>query len=705
MAKTLFSDTTSNVMLLVEQIKQGDLALPDIQRPFVWPATKVRDLLDSMYRGYPVGYLLFWDTGADTGARQIGVGDKFTPVPKKLIVDGQQRLTSLFAVMTGTPVVRDDYSVGRIRIAFRPSDASFAVTDAAIDRDPEYIADISGLWAGSGQRKTFRTYLEGLRRKRDVDQEEADRLAELLDGVSDLQHYPFKIVELGANVDEERVAEVFVRINSEGVTLNQADFILTLMSVWWDKGRRQLEEFARTAKAPGLSAGPFNYFIQPSPAQLLRVTVALAFRRAVLRHAYTLLRGRDLETGQSDPERRSKQFARLEVSQEKALDLTNWHEFLQSLERAGFRSSKMISSENVILFSYALWLIGRVDYKVPLDRLREAIARWFFMAHTTGRYSGSFESRFEADVARLGTLKPRDADGFVATLNKVVDDTLTTDFWSITLPNELATSASKSPALMAYIAALNILDADALLSTGKVRSRLDPAIIAKKGIERHHLFPRGYLRNALRIKETKRINQIANMALVEWSDNINISDDAPEKYWPAQLAAKKLSTHRVAAQVEYHALPDDWQSMGYDEFLQARRLLMSQVARKAFERLADRGYQPAYPEPSAPVTSDTLPPELAVANAVAGLRQLVEIGLLDANTTLISACNPDVVATVAADGTIQMDDATYETPSAAARAVSDTAVNGWTFWLADTPDGQRALDVLRADYLAAGIAG
>jgi len=68
MAKTLFSDTTCNVMLLVEQIRQGDLALPGIQRPFVWPATKVRELLDSMYRGYPVGFLLFWDTGADAGA-------------------------------------------------------------------------------------------------------------------------------------------------------------------------------------------------------------------------------------------------------------------------------------------------------------------------------------------------------------------------------------------------------------------------------------------------------------------------------------------------------------------------------------------------------------------------------------------------------------------------------------------------------------
>jgi hypothetical protein len=359
--------------------------------------------------------------------------------------------------------------------------------------------------------------------------------------------------------------------------------------------------------------GPFNYYVHPSPPQLLRVTVALAFRRAVLRSAYMLLRGRDLETGHSDPWRRREQFAKLETAQDKTLDLTNWHEFLQSLERGGFRSAKMISSENVLLFSYALWLIGRVDYKVPLPKLRELIARWFFMAHATGRYSGSFESQFEADVARLSGLKAGDATGFQGRLNDVIDNTLTADFWSITLPDQLATSASKSPALMGYIAALNILDADALLSTGKVRSRLDPAIIAKKGIERHHLFPRAYLREKLDIKETRRINQIANMALVEWSDNIAISDDAPADYWDAQVADKKLPAARLEHQMYHHALPVGWQNLEYDDFLAARRKLMAQVVKQAFEQLGEDAYQPQYRDPSAtaadrPAAGRSFPP-------------------------------------------------------------------------------------------------
>lgn len=190
----------------------------------------------------------------------------------------------------------------------------------------------------------------------------------------------------------------------------------------------------------------------------------------------------------------------------------------------------MISSDNTLLFTFVLWLIGRVDYGVSLDRLREVIARWFFMAQMTGRYTGAFESQFEQDVARLVDVASGDADAFMAILNRVVEDTLTGDCWSVTLPNELATSAAKSPTLLAYIAALSILDADALFSTGKVRSRLDPAITAKKGIERHHLFPRAYLRDRVGIKDNKDINQIANMALVEWSDNIDISDTAPSDY-------------------------------------------------------------------------------------------------------------------------------------------------------------------------------
>lgn len=700
MATTLFKDTTYSVVGLIEDIKQGEVALPDIQRPFVWGASKVRDLLDSMYKGFPVGYLLFWETGVEVGARQIGTVAK-QRAPRLLIVDGQQRLTSLYAVITGSEIVKDDYSEGRIRIAFRPDDATFAVADAATDQDPEFIPDVSALWVPGRRKNVVRAYLERLGTKRELDDAEKDRLDEAIDRVHDLRDYPFTAVELASSVEEEQVAEVFVRINSEGVILNQADFILTLMSVFWEKGRRQLEDFSRGCTVPTLStASPFNWYIQPSPAQMLRVSVALAFRRAVLKHVYTILRGKDVATGRPDPDRRDAQFAILQHALDKVLDLTNWHEFLQCLERAGFRGSKMISSDSALLISYALWLLGRVDYGVPLDQLREVIARWFFMAHTTSRYTASFESRFEQDVARLADLKHGDAAGYIWILSKIIDDTLTADYWSITLPNELATSASKSPALLAYIAALNILDADALLSTAKVRTRLDPAITAKKGIERHHIFPKGYLRSELGITDNREINQIANMALVEWADNIAISDDAPEVYWPTQLALKNLPAEVLSRQEYWHALPPRWQHMDYPTFLVARRRLMAQVVRDAYAKLNEHGYVPIYPE-TGRASADQSGGARPWTHHGIRLADLISADLLPAGTTLLPAQSGlEAVGTVLPDGKIAYADEIYRTPSAASRAASGGSTNGWTFWVADTLEGRFTLAALREKLLA-----
>lgn len=695
MATTMFKDTTHTVFGLIEDIKSGEVALPDIQRPFVWSASKVRELIDSMYKGFPVGYLLFWDTGAEVGARQIGVETK-ERAPRLLIVDGQQRLTSLYVVITGAEIVREDYSRGRIRIAFRPADATFAVTDAAIEKDPEFIADISTLWVSGDRRNVARAFFRRLKEKRELTELEEDVLDENIDRLHDIRDYPFKAVELNSSVEEELVAEVFVRINSAGVTLNQADFILTLMSVFWEKGRRDLEEFARDCKQPTISqASPFNWYIQPTPAQMLRVTVGLAFRRAVLRHVYSLLRGKDIETGKSIPERRDAQFAILQKAHDKVLDITNWHEFLQCLERAGFRGSKMISSDNALLFSYALWLIGRVEYGVPLDKLREVIARWFFMAHTTARYSGAFESAFEQDVARLSDVAAGDANAFISILSKVVDDTFTSDYWNITLPNELATSASKSPALLSYIAALNILDADSLLSTGKVRSRLDPAITAKKGIERHHIFPRAYLSSVLKVQDKREINQIANMALVEWADNIAISDDAPTKYWPEQLEDKKLDPKRLEKQMYWHALPEGWESMPYQEFLEARRRLMGGVVRDAFALLREQGYEPEYPavNPAALLEAKKVGP----SGVSVSISDLLDADIVQVGTSLTPAKNDDgtVIATLLPDGKIALDDEVFSSLSGAAYSATGIETNGWFYWAADTPDGRFTMAALR----------
>ena len=681
-----------------EEYRAWRRGMPDIQRRFVWSAAKVRDLFDSMLKGFPVGYLLFWATEAPVGSRQIGTDAKEEKVARWLIVDGQQRLTSLYAVITGHPIVREDYAEARLRLAFCPLDGRFEVTDAAIERDPEFLADVTPIW--DDYRGTVRSYTKRLESSRgSLSAELEDEIEERFDRLRDLRSYPFQVVELDAAVDDEEVADVFVRINSEGVLLNRADFILTLMSVFQEASRRQLEEFARASKQPQPGKpGPFNWFIQPQPDQLLRVSIALAFRRAVLRHAYSLLRGKDLETGEVSSQKRDEQFERLQEAQGQVLDLTNWHEFLQCLERAGFRGSKMISGQNALLYSYALWLIGRVDHRIPLPELRDVIARWFFMAHTTSRYSGAFETQFEADVARIADLPSDDPSGFVRTLNRMIDDTLTSDYWTITLPNSLATSAAKSPALLAYIAALNILNAEVLLSDTRVRSRLDPAVTLKKGIERHHLFPRGYLRKNLGISETRLINQIANYALVEWSDNIAISDSPPSQYWPQQIAEKRLTSERLDDHRYWHALPEGWETMPFEDFLAMRRGLMAQVVRDAFAQLTDPRYTPETPEiASAPQPSVLIPHG---ASSEVRFRDLIDADVLAPGITLQPSTGElDPVATVLPDGNVYMDGEAFESPSEAATSLRGEPTNGWDFWSADLPEGRIRLRVLRESYL------
>ena len=582
MTSTVYKDVNYTLSALIEDIDMGEIGLPDIQRPFVWANIKVRDLFDSMYRGYPVGYLLFWVNGAENEHKTIGASAK-QKVPRLLIVDGQQRLTSLYAVLRGKPVVDSDYQERRIEIAFRPRDAVFEVADAATRRDPEFIPDISILWSeGKSSWSLVNDFLAKLGSTHVLSEVDKETIGKNIDKLFDLQKYPFTALEIFPTVDEEQVAQVFVRVNSMGTPLNQADFILTLMSVFWDEGRAQLEQFARLSRQPSASgASPYNYFIRPDPDALLRVSVGLGFRRAALRYVYSLLRGKDLETGEFSIARREAQFAILQEAQEYALDLQHWHDFFKSLVRAGYRSESMITSKGALLYSYALSLIGKRDFEVEAFRLRDVIARWFFMAHLTGRYTASPESVMEQDLARLRGLEGPDA--FCSTLDQIVANNFTDDYWAINLPGDLETSSARSPALFAYYAALNLLDARVLFSKVKVSELLDPATKAKKSaLERHHLFPKGHLAKQ-GMTETRITNQLANFALVEWADNIDISDKAPRDYFPP--LSRRYTQDDLPMMLHWHALPEGWENMDYRDFLAARRKAIAGVIREGFAKL------------------------------------------------------------------------------------------------------------------------
>lgn len=588
MNATLFKEVSYSLSKLIEDIQMGEIGLPDIQRPFVWKNSKVRDLFDSMYRGYPVGYFLFWENQVEGKTKQIGATNH-QKVPHLLIVDGQQRLTSLFAVLKKIPVVRENYETESIQIAFRPTDGSFEVCDVAIKRDPEYLPNISDFFApGVSQYKVIGNYLETLAAHRakngkEFTSDEREMCEQSLQRLFNLTSFPFTTLQLSANIDEVQVAEVFVRINSEGKKLNQSDFILTLMSVFWEEGRKELENFCREARQPSTgAASSYNHFVDPSPDQLLRVAVGMAFRRARLKSAYSVLRGKDMDTEEFSAEQRDKQFRKLQEAQRHVLNLTHWHDFLGILKQSGFTGANMISSQTTVYYTYILFLIGRVDLQVHPYTLAQVIGRWYFMATITSRYTGgSPETLMERDLATLRDVNS--AGDFLSWIERVIRSELTNDFWTVTVPNRLDTSSATSPLLHAYYAALNLLGARALFSKKHTRDVLDPSIKSnKRAVERHHLFPKNYLAG-LGFTQIRDTNQIANYALVEWNDNIAILDSPPSEYLPKYW--ERLTPKEQADQAYWHALPDGWEQMEYQVFLQERRKLIAKVIFDGFERL------------------------------------------------------------------------------------------------------------------------
>jgi hypothetical protein len=490
-------------------------------------------------------------------------------------------------------------------------------------KDKAFLPNISRLW----DKKTdifvvVDEYLADLAKSREVSSDETRRIKKAISQLYSLSSFPFTALELAAQVDEEQVAEVFVRINSKGTPLNQADFILTLMSVFWDEGRTQLEKFSRESRKPSVSASSYNHFIRPDADQILRAAIALGFKRARLTHVYSILRGKDLATGEFSEQRRDEQFAVLKTAQASALNLTYWHDFFKSITLSGHRSAKTIGSRAALIYTYALYLMGRTEFHVDEFRLRRVIARWFFMASITARYSSSPESTMEFDLARLREVK--DGNGFVSTLDKVCDDTLTSDFWSITLPNDLATSSSQSPSLFAFYAALALLDARVLFSKHRVVDLLDPSIHGKKAaIERHHLFPKGYLETQ-GITELRETNQIANYALVEWADNVDISKKSPSDYLPKYIERQPAA--ELKDMYYWHALPDGWESMPYGDFLIRRRELIAKVVAEAYKKLSASSDEVSVIVPGIPLDELVAGGETLAVEFKSALRRNLHIG-------------------------------------------------------------------------------
>lgn len=690
--EAVFRPAPWKVEQLVSAVATGTLALPDLQRPFVWKATKVRDLLDSMYRGYPVGALMFWNKTGDDSVSTIGTDAKTKSVTYQ-IVDGQQRITSLYCVMTGRPVYNDDYQAKVIRICFNPFSERFEVATPLFDASSEWVSDISEVF--SSALKSYNKFRERYEEANEsLDEDTQSLLLNNFIKLESLKKYVFQVVELLAVVEKPVVADIFVRINSEGVSLKSADFILTWLSVFWDEGREQIEDFARGSRMSAelatvftgkpITWTPQNHHLTVDSGQIVRVAVAVGQNRGKLPDAYNALRGHDRKTGLADADKQARELAKLQSALPVVLNKLNWDEFLRTLTKAGFRSRKMITSANTVLYSYALWLIGRTRYNLAVDELRDLMARWFFMSQTTGRYTSSPETKIQQDLDRLADIPDGDGQGFKDVLSAVIDNTLTNDYWAIRLPDDLISSSqSASPAYQAYLAALNILEADLFALNDKMSHWLDPTSTTVKDVETHHLFPKEYLRGQLGVTDMKRINQIANFAPTDWATNILISDDPPSIYWSKLTAERSYLTGDLLTRQQFwHALPPGWQDMDYSTFLDARRALMATVIHAGYQRLSDATYQPDLSQAVEPVAdAPAIPLELP---------DLIERGLLTTTSILEgSESEGDVLAGITEDGQIEFNGETYDDATRAARAAGRESGSGWDFWQIENGDGDR----------------
>jgi len=395
-----------------------------------------------------------------------------------------------------------------------------------------------------------------------------------------LRIFSIPTLEIKGDANEESVHDIFVRVNSAGKNLGEDDFILSLFSVYWQEGRKMIEDFCDSARVP--KKGTANNFIfQPTPAHIIRVAMCYGFRRARLRYAYKILRGCDLDTGVYSDEYRIENFNHLKIVLDNVQNIQVWKDFIACIESAGYVVSTLISSKNALVYTYAIYLIGKLDCKIDYPPLRKIIAKWFFMATMTGYYTSSPESDMEKDLADLRNIETEYA--FISLLESKICTVLTDDYFDITLPSELANSAANNRAWFAYCASLNILDAKVLFSTRHIREAFLPiANGIKNAIEKHHLYPEAYLK-MINIKDKRLRNEQGNFAYIEWFDNNRFRDDNPAVYMKECLV--NTTSDIKDAYYADHALWDGWENMNYQEFLMKRRVLMANVIKRAFKRL------------------------------------------------------------------------------------------------------------------------
>lgn len=598
MATQRYSVTPHPIDTLLTWVKSGEIAIPEIQRPFVWDATQVRNLLDSLYQGYPIGYLIDWRNPT------VKLKDGTPSAGKRILIDGQQRVTALMAALLGMEVLTKDYETVRIRIAFHPQQEIFEVSNPAIRKDVAWLPDIAEIFSPSAKllqiTKAYTSANPGV---------DEDSLFSTLERLRKIVNNHVGVIELSDDLDIETVAEIFIRVNSAGSQLNQADFAMSKISVNETYGgnalRKAIDYFCHLSTAPDFYSviqkndsafAKTDYFSQmswlrkenediydPSYADMLRVAFTTEFRRGKLQDLVALLSGRNFDTKQYEDAIVENSFVRMKTAVMRFINETHFKRFLMIIRSAGFVDASMIGSQNALNVAYILYLTLR-EKKLPDGEIERLVRRWFVMSILTGRYSGSPESTIDYDIRQI------DAQGIASYSDSLIRGELSDAFWEVGLPQSMDTSASSSPYFRVFQAAqIKSNDKGFLSRDISVRELIE----VKSDV--HHIFPRDFLKTQGMTRG--QYNQIANYVVAQSEINIAIGKKEPSVYIAQVLdqcnGGKKrygniTDLDELRDNLNMNCIPKGVEKMGFEDypsFLDTRRKLMAQKIKKYFAGL------------------------------------------------------------------------------------------------------------------------
>ncbi|HOV93218.1 MAG TPA: DUF262 domain-containing protein [Candidatus Kapabacteria bacterium] len=597
MVITKYSVNQFQINSIIALIQMDNIAIPQIQRPFVWDSTKVRDFIDSLYKGYPVGYIITWQNP------DVKLKDGMTSKGKEIIIDGQQRVLSIMAALLGEKVIDEDFKKKNITIAFNPDTEKFEVSNSAIVKDKSWIPDISVVFKPDFDLLQF---LENY-----CSQNVGVEKNKIFNNISKLNGIQFNsigIIQLNSDLDIETVTEIFIRINSKGAVLSQADFAMSKIAVdekfggnilqkainyfchlavepsFYDMLKEIDKEFVKTDYFPKMAwlKDINDDLYDPSYTDMLRVSFTNKFKRGRLQDLVALLSGRNFETKQYEEQIAEESFKMLDDGIRTFMNQNNFLNFVMILNSAGFVDSSMIRSQNAINFSYILYLTLK-EQGMHQGMIHSYVRKWFILSVLTGRYSGSPESQFDYDIKRINEL----SENYI---NDVFRAELSDAYWNFGLPQQMNSSLANSPAFNVYLAAQIKNQDKGFLS----RDILVSDLVKLKG-DVHHIFPREYLKKYGYNKNM--YNQIANYVMAQSEINIAIGAKPPADYMKqifeqCQTGILKYgainSTEELRKNLEMNCIPEeivDMDANHYSDFLEKRRFLMSQKIKRYFEIL------------------------------------------------------------------------------------------------------------------------